>query len=257
MKCTALPSPPGTSSSSRPRLALLPLSRQPGALHGQNEAAAAPARPTDPLCPGSRDSRDSRDVSPCRDIASLAPKPAWEVPEASPSPLCRAQRGPVSWLGSLVLYRPAQVSEDRIKPQAGGGGEESFVVVLWLESKAAAGPSRWREGRGIWRTCLGWLAPVSHHLTHSRRQSLAQQHRDIRPTGDRHRQGRLLPGIAPGHHRAPAPVCGAKRDKGILPEITKRLHVSKLAVPLLWFGCATCATSPRCFPVVGLGFVTL
>lgn len=254
MKCTVLPSPPGTSSSSRPGLALLLLSRQPGALHGQNEAAAAPARPTDPLCPGSR---DSRDTSLCGDVASLAPKTTWEVPEASPSPLCRAQHGQVSWLGSLVLYRPAQVSEDRIKPQAGGGGEESFVVVLWLESKAAAGLSRWREGRGIWRTCLGWLAPVSHHLTHSRRQSLAQQHRDIQPTGDRHRQRRLLPGITPGHHRALAPVCGTKRDKGILPEITKLLHVSKLAVPLLWFGCATCATSPRCLPLDGLGLVTL
>lgn len=181
--------------SSWDQLALLPFSRQPEALQGQNEAAAAPARLTDPLCPGSR---DRREPSPCGNIASLAPKPTWEVPEASPFPLCRAQHGQVSWLGSLVLYRPAQVSEDRIKPQAGGGGEESFVVVLWLESKAAAGPSRWHKGRGIWRTCLGWLAPVSHHLTHSRRQSLAQQHRDIRPTGDQHRQ-RLLPGITPGH----------------------------------------------------------
>lgn len=239
--------------SSWDQLALLPLSRQPGALHGQNEAAAALARPTGPLCPGSR---DSRDTSPCGDIASLAAKPTWEVTEGSPSPLCRAQHGQVSWLGSLVLYRPAQVSEDRIKPQAGGGGEESFVVGLWLESKGTAGLSRWHKGQGIWRTCLGWLAPVSHHLTRSRRQSLAQQHRDIRPTGDRHHQ-QLLPGITPGHHGAPAPVCGTKRDKGILPEVTKLLHVSKLAVPLLWFGCATCAISPRCFPVVGLGFVTL
>lgn len=188
-------------------------------------------------------------MSPCRDIASLAPEPTWEVPEASPSPLCRAQHGQVSWLGSLMLYHPAQVSEDRIKPQAGGGGEESFEGVLWLKSKAAAGPCRWHEGWGIWRTCLGWLAPVSHHLTHSRRQSLAQQHRDIRPTGDGHRQQRLLPGIAPGHHGAAAPVCD-KRDKGILPEITKLLHVSKLTGPLPWFDCATCATSPRCFLVV-------
>lgn len=242
-----LPSHPGII------LALLLLSRQPGALHGQNEAAAAPAWPMDPLCPGSR---DRRDTFPCGDIASLAPKPTWEVPEASPSPLCRAQHGQVSWLGSLMLYHPAQVSEDRIKPQAGGGGEESFEGVLWLESKATAGPSRWHEGRGIWRTCLGWLAPVSHHLTHSRRQSLAQQHRDIRPTGDRHCQRWLLPGITLGT-TAPAPVCGTERDKGILPEITRLLHGSKLAVPLLRFGCATCATSPCCFPVVGLGFVTL
>lgn len=190
---------------------MLPLPRKPGALHGQNEAIAAPARPTDPLCPGSR---DRRDTSPCGDIASLAPEPTWEVPEASPSPLCRAQPGQVSWLSSLVLYHPAQVSEDRIKPQAGGGGEESFEGVLWLKSKAAAGPCQWHEGRGIWRTCLGWLAPVSHHLTHSRRQSLAQQHRDIRPTGDRHRQHRLLPGIAPGHQGAPAPVCGTRGIKG-------------------------------------------
>lgn len=136
------------------------------------------------------------------------------MPEASPSPLCRAQHGQVSWLGSLMLYHPAQVSEDRIKPQAGGGGEESFEGVLWLKSKAAAGPCRWHEGRGIWRTCLGWLAPVSHHLTHSRRQSLAQQRRDIRPTGDGHRQQRLLPGIAPGHHGAPAPVCATRGIKG-------------------------------------------
>lgn len=145
------------------------------------------------------------------------------------------------------------MSEDRIKPQAGGGGEESFEEMLWLESKAAAGLSRWPRRPGDLENLSGWLAPVSHHLAGSRRQSLAQQHRDIRPTGDRPRQGRLLAGITPG----PAPVCATKREKGILPGTTKLLHVSKLAVPLLWFGCATCATSPRCFPVVGLGFVTL
>lgn len=102
-------------------------------------------------------------MSPCGDTASLAPKLTWGVPEASPSPPCRAQHGQVSWLGSLVLYHPAQVSEDRIKPQAGGGGEESFEGMLWLESKAAAGLSRWHEGQGIWRTCLdGWhLFPIT------------------------------------------------------------------------------------------------
>lgn len=196
-----LPSPLGISSSSGPGLALLPLPRQPGALHGQNEAAAAPMRLTDPLCLGSKDSRG--DTSPHSDITLLTPEPTWEVPEPSPSPLCRAQHWQVSWLSSLVLYHPAQVSEGRIKPQAGGGGEESFVVVLWLKSKATAGPAWWHEGRGIWRTCLGWLAPVSHHLTHSRRQSLAQQHRDIQPTGDRHRQRRLLLGITPRAPRGP------------------------------------------------------
>lgn len=161
----------------------------------------------DPQCPGSR---DSRDTSPCGDITSLGPKPTWEVPEVSPSPLCRAQHGQVSWLGSLVLYRPAQVSEDRIKPQAGGGGEESFVVVLWLESKAAAGPCQWCKGRGIWRTCLRWLAPVSHHLTRSRRQSLAQQHGNYcqQVTGTA-----LLPGITTGITTGPQRRCAGRRGR--------------------------------------------
>lgn len=130
---------PGANSSPRPRLAPLPTPEQLVASHGQDEAAAAPARLTDPLCAGSVWGH----VLPQGTSPSSCSEPSREAEEPSPSPGHSTAQGSVSWLASHVLYCPAQMSEERIKPQADGGGEwrgeESFVVVvLWLQSKAAA-----------------------------------------------------------------------------------------------------------------------
>lgn len=89
------------------------------------------------------------------------------------------------------------MSEERIKPQADGAGrEESFVVGVWLESKAPR-PGDFENLSGMAGTCFP-------SLSSSRRQSLAQQPGDIRPTGDSSWKPRLGTAgprgqAAPGH----------------------------------------------------------
>lgn len=138
------------------------------------------------------------------------------------------------------------MSEERIKPRADGGGRR-ILCSRGLAQEQSRSRAR-RRGRGISRTCLGWPAPVSHHLTGSRRQSLAQQPGDIRPTGDAPRAAQAT---SPGKHRPGAagpfagllPGTGARggSGEGLPPEITKLLHVYKRStyLCLVWL-CHAC-----------------
>lgn len=216
---SATPRGPGVLLSS-PLLPKLPV-----ALHGQDEAAAVSARLTTPLvqAAGGR-------AAPCPGRGRSLPPP--RSAEQNPA------LGWVSWLVPGVLYCPAQMSGERIKPRAEGGRRILCSGDLAQEQSC----SRFRHGgRGISGTCLGRLAPVSHHLTHSRRQSLAQQPGRLGIYGQQVMHPSPAEGssswkTSPGQRGAglqaasrlrssQAAAREAERHEGFLHKVTKLLHV--------------------------------
>lgn len=113
-----------------------------------------------------------------------------------------------SGFGPGMLYCPAQMSEERIKARAETG--RRILCSGDLAQEQSSG--RFRHGvRGISRTCLRRPAPVPHHLTHSRRQSLALQ-----PGRPGIYSQQVMPQHCEGHSWLPA-ACTAFGHPGSLP----------------------------------------